>query len=216
MRIVALPGFGDNADYWAELIGQATDAQVTPIRWPGLWGAPEAAGDPIEWFVRAAVAAVDTAVSVGEQVVVVGHSLGARLTLDVASRRPGIPVVLTAPALGELSVVTGERLDRWRRDGVRLTTRKSVTGDADVTVPIPVSYANGLVGRRVGPAPKSASLVVMLSVRLNAATVAFYPDTSTAQLTRVTGPHRWWELEAARGPVLVAVADFVASVTEQP
>jgi len=113
--LLLLHGLGATADVWDGLVAEAER------RWPGRWLAPDLPGHggsaplPEYTFPAMAAAVADglrEAEALGDApVVVLGHSLGGVLALELASGRYRLPVG-RAVGLGIKVAWTGEELDR--------------------------------------------------------------------------------------------------------
>jgi pimeloyl-ACP methyl ester carboxylesterase len=207
-RLVACPGFGDTPRYWADLFDPA--GAVTGVSWPGLWDTPSC-DHPYQHTVAAGRDLV------GPDGVVVGHSLGTRVALDVSPSARA--AVLLAPALSDWSFVSPDACAVWRQRSHRPTHRPDPVSGVNVVVDIPFTFAQDLLDLPPPlPPPASPTLVITVS----------QDDDRLAQLTRqwaetaspsspltvetVDGPHRWWESPACASKIVSLVTRWLACV----
>jgi len=197
MRVLAVPGFGDTAGYWSGSLADALGCAVATIEWPGLWGAAPCPR-PIDTVISKIVASVD------ERTVLVGHSLGCRVLLSRLHRIRPRSVVLTAPALGPLSIMSADSVAAWRLVGTRPTRRPDPHTGHPVTLEIPYSFAEGIA---LLPAP--SPIPAQVATVLLSADVKHNPAArllAVGPVVEVRGPHRWWEEDGSRSAVLQEIA----------
>jgi pimeloyl-ACP methyl ester carboxylesterase len=203
-RCVAVPGFADTPVYWAGLFERF--GPVTSVFWPGLWGEPMSAGDPV-------ADVVDAAAEVASGALLVAHSAGARVAVRVAGRVGPAGVVLLAPALGPLSFLEPAARGVWERSGVRPTTRPDPMSGVPVTLDVPVSYVAPLA-MPVMSLPVCPTLMVLMSAdsRQNVAAAQLAEASGSAvTVVEVDGPHRWWEDPVVAEVVLETVCRWMQS-----
>ena len=200
---VCLPGFGDTAAYWSQWIEGAAKVPVLEVEWPGLWGASSrnsVASTPPRATLPAPNVVddvVDQALAIlGPGDIVVGHSMGGRLAVEIASRQTPGAVVLLAPTLYQPDFLSPEALSRWQDAGARPTTRPDpITGKARELL-LGFEYGSGWLAR---PMPDYSCLGEVPSVALLFSEDWAHHDEvkgtlyGVATVIEVDGPHRWWE-----------------------
>lgn len=197
MRVLAVPGYGDTAKYWAAPVGQILDCPVAWLTWPGMWGAAPS-DQPIASMLESLAAGVD------DQTILVGHSLGCRIILSCLERIRPKAVVLTAPALGPLSFMTPDVLATWEAVGHRSSSRPDPVTSARVTLDVPFSFAQGIAQLRAPllvPAGVECVLLSADDTRHNQVTRGL----ATGLVSEVDGPHRWWEDASSTDGVLAEI-----------
>jgi pimeloyl-ACP methyl ester carboxylesterase len=139
LRVVCLPGFGDPAvgERWVGELSRlaAGLAVVEAIDWPGLWTRCD---EPVSFTALAEQVAEDA----DESTVLVGHSLGGRVALQVASAIP-VAGVVAACSPTKMTVNEGPAAQEWVRTGSRLLERTAPNG-VEVSYRLPVSFLHEL------------------------------------------------------------------------
>jgi hypothetical protein len=143
--------------------------------------------------------------------VIVGHSPGGRVALAVAARTKPAAVILLAPALGPLSILTDASLESWKLKGCRQAVRPNPETGTAVTFQVPVSFAEDILELEAPTVPDVPVLTVCMTsdARQNACTFRLLADF-TETIVVVDGPHRFWEDQDAFRAVTRVIHDWVA------
>jgi pimeloyl-ACP methyl ester carboxylesterase len=210
LEVVCLPGFAEPlvGERWvadlAEACGPAVT--VTAVDWPGLWSRWD---EPVSFdrLVDAARAAAESGA------VLVGHSLGGRVALQVAATAAAAGVVaLCSPAV--LGIDRGPSAQRWRSTGLRPTERVAPNG-MRVSFDLPVPFLDELEVTLEEPSvPACPTLLVAGELDDMAPSSGWVPVPrlgAEPEVVSVAGcGHRFMADEVHRAAAVAAVAGFIA------
>jgi hypothetical protein len=196
-----VPDFGDTTLYWGKLI----DRPHFSLRWPGIWGEPQARHP-----YSVLVAQLDALMS---SRTVIAHSLGARAALEAASYTTPKLLIALAPALGSLPLLSGGELDRWAVSGTRRTTRPDPETNEATDFDVPYAFAADLVAHGATPSVKCQTRFVLFSEEdgpRNDAIAAYVTHLApaTTELVHIDGPRRFWNSTTASAQVVRLVSDW--------
>lgn len=206
-QVVCLPGFGDPivGQRWPRELGTALGVECRIVEWPGLW---TRCAEPASF--SSFVSEVESLVEPGA--VLVGHSLGGRVALEVArnNQTAVTAVALCSPAV--LGISTPDAVRQWREAGCRPTQRVASNG-VPVTFDLPVSYLDELEAWDPGPRlPDAAHLLVFGGADPKASHDGWDTNERTSMVEIPGCEHRFMDDDVHRAAVVEAVAQFIAGV----
>ena len=210
-RVVCLPGFGDpivGARWVGDLAAQlGCDYEVVALDWPGCW---TRCGEQIS-FLRLVEEAKKLS---GPDTVLVGHSLGGRVAVQLANQGVALAGVVALCAPPILGVNAAHAAAIWRSTGSRVTNRRAANGRR-CSLHLPVVFLDELDAWLAPSALPDLvpTLLVFGDVDSKASRPSWGPSVGNVATLTVPGcGHRFMDVAMHRAIVVAATTAFIANL----
>ena len=190
----------------ADLTARLQGIEVLAVDWPGLWTRCD------ESVSFAKLVAEATALA-GPDTVLVGHSLGGRIALQLACERVPLAGVAALCSPSQLSLNTGAAEASWREAGGRLTHRVAANG-MQCSYVLPVRFLDELnEWLRPAECPDIPALLMFGGSDPKASALQWGPLLEGRLSVTVPGSqHNFMDNPTHRADVVGKVTGFVGSL----